>query len=82
MPKIKNVSPFGDLEVVGLGVIEHGSIIDVSPEQAADLLRQVDNFKPWGEPAQRAQRRGLAADEHAQETEGLAPITAEEGEAK
>lgn len=52
MPKIKNVSPFGDLEVPLLGiVIESGSILDVSEEEARILLMQEDNFKPWGPEA-------------------------------
>lgn len=52
MPKIKNVSPFGDLDVPLLGrVFEHGSIIEVSDEDAAVLLMQEDNFKAWGPEA-------------------------------
>lgn len=50
--KIKNVSPFGDLEVPLLGqVVAHGAIIEVSEEQAKVLLTQEDNFKPWGPDA-------------------------------
>lgn len=52
MPKIKNVSPFGDLEVPLLGrVIEHGSIVEVSEDEARQLLMQSDNFHPWGPDA-------------------------------
>jgi hypothetical protein len=58
MPKIKNVSPFGDLEVPLLGVVvEHGKTVDVSDEQAEILLRQVDNFHPYG-----ADARSIAED--------------------
>lgn len=52
MPKIKNVSPFGDLEVPLLGrVFEQGSVIEVSDADAEILLAQTDNFKPWGPEA-------------------------------
>jgi len=86
MPKIKNVSPFGDLEVPLLGrIFEHGSILDVTEEQAEVLLRQTDNFQPWGEAAQKVQRKAQKADERVQETgEGVAPIAppAEEVDSK
>jgi hypothetical protein len=52
MPKIKNVSPFGDLDVPLLGIVfEHGSILEVSEDEARTLLMQEDNFKPWGPEA-------------------------------
>lgn len=58
MPKIKNVSPFGDLDVPLLGrVVEAGSITEVTEEQAEILLQQPGNFKPWGEEAQKAKAR-------------------------
>lgn len=86
MPKIKNVSPFGDLDVPLLGqIFEHGTILDVTEEQAEILLRQSDNFQAWGEPAHKAQRKALKQDAKVQETgEGVAPIAApvEEGESK
>lgn len=67
MPKIKNVSPFGDLEVPLLGrVFEHGSIIEVSEEEARILLMQEDNFKPWGPDA----REALDAEKEAEGKEG------------
>jgi hypothetical protein len=54
MPKIKNISPFGDLDVPLLGrVFEHGSIIEVTDEQAAVLLMQEDNFQAWGPDARK-----------------------------
>lgn len=47
MPKIKNVSPFGDLDVPLLRkIVEHGSIVEVTDEQAAILLRQEANWQP------------------------------------
>ncbi len=58
MPKIKNVSPFGDLDVPLLGrVVEQGSITEVTDAQAEILLQQPDNFKPWGEEAKKAKAR-------------------------
>ena len=45
MPKIRNVSPRGDLDVPLLGrVVEAGQTVDVTDEQAARLLPQVDNW--------------------------------------
>ena len=50
--KIKNVSPYGDLEVPLLGqVVESGSIVEVSEEHAKLLLLQDTNFQPWGPDA-------------------------------
>lgn len=64
MPKIKNVSPFGDLEVPLLGqVVEHGSIVEVTDEQAAILLQQEANWSTWGEEAKAAKARGEAQQE-------------------
>jgi hypothetical protein len=52
MPKIKNVSPFGDLDVPLLGIVfEAGTILEVSEDEARQLLQQEDNFKPWGPEA-------------------------------
>jgi hypothetical protein len=86
MPKIKNVSPFGDLDVPLLGrIFEAGTVLDVTDEQAEILLRQVDNFKPWGEAAQKVQSKVQKADAKLQETEeGVAPIAppAEEVDSK
>lgn len=47
MPKIKNVSPFGDLDVPLLGLVfEAGAVLEVSEEEAKILLQQADNFQP------------------------------------
>jgi hypothetical protein len=63
MPKIKNVSPFGDLMVPLLGIeFKHGSIIDVTEEEARILLMQEDNFKPWGPDAREALDKEKAAE--------------------
>lgn len=81
MPKIKNISPFGDLEVPLLGVIfEHGTILDVTDEQAEILLRQSDNFQAWGEAAHKAERRAAKQDEQVGD-KGVAPIAAPAEEA-
>lgn len=74
MPKIKNISPFGDLDVPLLGrIFEHGTILDVTEEQAEILLRQSDNFQAWGPAAQKAEKRAAKQDE-ATGDEGVAPI--------
>jgi hypothetical protein len=63
MPKIKNVSPFGDLEVPLLGaVVEHGSIVEVSEEHARILLMQPSNFQPWGPDAREALEKEQGAE--------------------
>lgn len=76
MPKIKNVSPFGDLFVPLLGIdFKHGAIVDVTDAEAETLLAQSDNFKAWGEPAQKAQRRAERKQAKVQDSgEGVAPI--------
>lgn len=67
MPKIKNVSPFGDLDVPLLGrVVESGSILEVSEEEARILLMQEDNFHPWGPDA----RDALEKEKEAEAKEG------------
>ena len=44
--RIKNVSRFGDLEVPLLGrVVAHGEVVDVTAEQAEQLLLQADNWQ-------------------------------------
>jgi hypothetical protein len=45
MPKIKNVSPLGDLIIPALGIeIKAGASADVSDEAAASLLEQSENW--------------------------------------
>ena len=75
MPKIKNVSPFGDLFVPLLGIeLKAGSITEVSDDDARVLLLQEDNFKAWGEPAQKAHRKAAREQEQVQASgEGVAP---------
>jgi hypothetical protein len=47
MPKIKNVSPYGDLDVPLLGVtVARGEEVDVKAEHAKILLEQEDNWQP------------------------------------
>jgi len=43
MPKIKNVSPLGDLDVPLLRrIVPGGAVVDVADEHAARLLEQAD----------------------------------------
>jgi hypothetical protein len=56
MVKIKNVSPFGDLDIPLLGrVVAAGEIVEVTDEEAEILLQQESNYQPVGKPA-----RGIA----------------------
>jgi hypothetical protein len=49
--KIRNVSPYGDLDVPLLGVVvERGGVVDVSDEVATRLLEQADNWQLAGGP--------------------------------
>ena len=60
MPKIKNVSPFGDLDIPLLGrVVSAGATVEVTDEQAAILLRQEDNFHAAGDGAGRIKEASL-----------------------
>jgi hypothetical protein len=57
MPKIKNVSPFGDLDVPLLGrVIEAGETVDVSDAEAEELLKQPFNYEPVGQAAKKIEK--------------------------
>lgn len=61
MPKIKNVSPFGDLDVPLLGrVVAAGETVEVTDEQAEALLQQPDNYQPVG-----AKGKGVISDDDA-----------------
>jgi hypothetical protein len=63
MPKIKNVSPLGDLDVPLLrAVIDAGETVTVTEDQARVLLLQPDNY----EPADRA-AKAIAADLRAEQ---------------
>lgn len=49
--KIRNVSPYGDLDVPLLGVIvAAGEVVDVSDEAAENLLAQAENWVLAGGP--------------------------------
>ena len=51
MPKIKNVSPSGDLVLPLIGrVVKAGEVFDVTDEQAVVLLEQPTN---WAKPAEK-----------------------------
>lgn len=45
MPKVKNVSPLGDLIVPSMNLeVKAGATVEVSAEQAALLLAQAENW--------------------------------------
>lgn len=47
MPKLKNVSPYGDLDIPLLGrVVAAGEVFEVTTEQAKHLKGQDENFQP------------------------------------
>ncbi len=47
MPKLKNISPLGDLDVPLLRrVVEADEVFDVNEDQARVLLLQHDNYRP------------------------------------
>lgn len=47
MPTIRNVNPIGDVEVPLLRrIVARGADVDVTPDQAARLLPQADNWQP------------------------------------
>lgn len=91
MPKIKNISPFGALDVPLLRtVVEAGEVITVTEDQARALLLQPDNYEPADRPAKalaaalRAEQDPDAADSHdGQEQDAEAEAGADtEGETK
>lgn len=66
MPKIKNVSPFGDLDVPLLGrVIAAGESVEVTDEQAEVLLQQPDNYQPVGAAAKEIKKEVTSDDDAA-----------------
>lgn len=63
MPRLKNISPLGALDVPLLRkVIEADEIVDVTEDQARVLLLQPDNYQPTDKAA-----KALAADLTAQQ---------------
>jgi hypothetical protein len=49
--KIRNISPYGDLDVPLLGrIVAAGEAVDVTDEAAAVLLDQTENWEPAGGP--------------------------------
>ncbi|MBT2594734.1 hypothetical protein [Arthrobacter sp. ISL-72] len=63
MPRLKNISPLGALDVPLLRrVIEADEIVDVTEDQARVLLLQPDNYQPTDKAA-----KTLAADLTAQQ---------------
>lgn len=71
MPKIKNISPLGALDVPLLRtVVEAEELVTVTEDQARALLLQPDNFEAADRPAKsiaadlRAQQEAEAAEGH------------------
>lgn len=63
MPKIRNVSPFGDLDVPLLGrVVASGETVEVTEEQAELLLQQPDNYQPVGAVAKEIRKEVTSDD--------------------
>lgn len=63
MPRLKNISPLGALDVPLLRrIVEAEEIIDVTEDQARVLLQQPDNYQPTDKAA-----KTLAADLTAQQ---------------
>lgn len=63
MPKLKNISPLGALDVPLLRtVVEADQVFDVTEDQARTLLQQPDNYAPADKAA-----KTLAADLTAQQ---------------
>lgn len=55
MPWLKNVSPYGPLDVPLLGrVVDRGEVFEVTDEQAERLTPQAENYKPAPEPQKKA----------------------------
>lgn len=51
MPKFRNISPLGALDIPLLGcVIAHGAVVEVTPEQATYLAGQQGTWQPLGDP--------------------------------
>lgn len=51
MPYLKNVSPYGDLEIPLLHrVVAAGEVFEVTDEQAERLAGQDDNYQPVAAP--------------------------------
>ena len=46
MPKLRNINPLGDMDVVGVGSVKAGETFEVSAELAKELLEQVGNYEP------------------------------------
>lgn len=73
MPKLKNVSPLGDLDVALLGrVVEAGEVVEVTAKQAEQLGAPSENFALVREPKKTAAKKAAA-----KKTEAGAP--SEEG---
>lgn len=57
--RVRNVSPYGDLDVPLLGaIVASGATVDVSDAHAAILLDQADNWQPAAKASKPAENKG------------------------
>lgn len=78
MPTLKNISPYGALDIPLLGrVVEAGEVFDVTPEQARHLAGQDENFEKVTAKKKTAPARKRAA-KKAAEPEVVESATGEE----
>lgn len=87
MPKLKNISPLGALDVPLLRrVVEADEVFDVNEDQALVLLLQPDNYQPADEAAKTlaasltAQQDDDGADSHDGDNEDAGAPASGEGE--
>lgn len=87
MPRIKNVSPLGALDVPLLRrIVEADEIVDVTEDQARVLLLQPDNYQPTDKAAKTlaasltAQQDDDGADSHDADNEDAGTPASGEGE--
>ena len=70
MPTIRNISPLGALDVPLLGrVVDAGEAVEVTDEQAAQLLPQAANWEPVEETEDAPGRRAIPAEPDADQPE-------------
>jgi len=45
MPKLRNINPLGDVDIVGVGPVKAGEEFEVSDDLAERLLEQPSNYE-------------------------------------
>ena len=63
--KFKNVSPLGDLDIPGVGIVPAGHQFEVSGDLAESFLKQPENFTRVDKP----KSRSTEADDDSADTE-------------